>query len=63
MVMETSSEASSAKVTVRESGRKNSLTMPPTSPSGKKTATVVRVELVTALATSVVPRRAACSGS
>ena len=43
------SEASRAKVTVRAKGRKNWLTMPPTKPSGRKTATVVSVELVMAL--------------
>ena len=49
------SEASRAKVTVRAKGRKNWLTMPPTKPIGRKTATVVIVELVMALATSRVP--------
>ncbi len=37
-----SSEASSANVTVSANGRKNWLTMPPTKPSGRKTATVVK---------------------
>jgi hypothetical protein len=63
MVTATSSEASRAKATVRESGTKNLLTMPPTSPSGTKTAVVVRVEEVMALTTSVLPLRAASSGS
>ena len=49
------SEASSAKVTVSAKGRKNWLTMPPTKPSGRNTATVVRVLLVMAPATSRVP--------
>ena len=49
------SEARRAKVTVSAKGRKNWLTRPPTNPSGRKTATVVRVELVMALATSRVP--------
>jgi hypothetical protein len=63
MVMETSSETSSAKATVRERGRKNLLTIPPTRPRGTKTAVVVRVEEVMALATSVVPLSAASRGS
>ena len=49
------SDASRAKVTVKAKGRKNWLTRPPTRPRGRKTATVVRVELVMALATSRVP--------
>jgi hypothetical protein len=52
MVTATSREASRAKATVRESGRKNLLTIPPTRPRGTKTAVVVRVEEVIALATS-----------
>ena len=63
MVMETIRDAIRAKATVRESGRKNLLTMPPTSPKGRKTAVVVRVDEVMALATSVAPLRAASSGS
>ena len=58
-VRATSSEASRAKVTARPKGRKNWLTMPPTKPSGRKTATVVIVELVMAPATSLVPLRTA----
>jgi hypothetical protein len=49
------SEASRANVTVSAKGRKNWLTMPPTKPIGRKTATVVRVELVIAPATSRGP--------
>ena len=49
------SEASSAYVTVRANGRKNWLMIPPTTPSGRKTAIVVIVELVIAEATSRVP--------
>ncbi len=53
------SDASRAKVTVSAKGRKNWLTRPPTKPSGRKTATVVSVELVMALATSRVPEMTA----
>ena len=49
------SEASSANVTVNAKGRKNWLTMPPTKPSGRNTATVVRVLAVIAPATSFGP--------
>ena len=49
------SEASRAKVTVRLKGRKNWVTSPPTRPMGRKTATVVMVEEVMALETSLVP--------
>lgn len=63
MVTATIKDAASAKATVRESGKKNLLMMPPTSPSGRKTAAVERVEEVMALATSVVPLNAAASGS
>ena len=42
-------------MTVSAKGRKNWLTMPPTKPSGRKTATVVMVLLVMAPATSRVP--------
>ncbi len=51
-VSETSSDASSAAVTVRLNEPNSSPTMPPTRPIGRKTATVVRVEEVTAPATS-----------
>ena len=61
-VMETIRDAMSANATVSESGRKNLLTMPPTRPNGRKTAVVVNVDEVMALATSVVPLRAASSG-
>jgi hypothetical protein len=63
MVTETIREASRANATVRESGRKNLLTMPPTRPRGRNTAVVVRVEDVMALATSEAPFMAASSGS
>jgi hypothetical protein len=46
-----------------ESGTKNLETMPPTRASGTKTAVVVSVDEVMALATSVVPLSAASSGS
>ena len=49
------SEASSAKVTVRAKGRKNWLTKPPTKPSGRNTPTVVTVAAVMAPATSFGP--------
>jgi hypothetical protein len=62
MVTETSSEARRAKATVRERGRKNLLTMPPTRPRGTKTAVVVSVEEVIALATSSAPLSAASWG-
>ena len=52
MVSETSSEASSAMVTVSANGRKSSPAMPPTRATGRNTATVVSVEAVTAAATS-----------
>ena len=51
-VSETSSEASSATVTATAKGRKIAPACPPTRPIGRNTATVVRVELVTAPATS-----------
>ncbi len=51
-VRETSSDASSAAVTVRLKEPNSSPTMPPTRPIGRNTATVVRVEDVTAPATS-----------
>ena len=62
-VTETIREARSARATVRDSGTKNRLTRPPTRASGINTAVVVSVEEVMALATSVVPLRAASSGS
>ncbi len=52
IVSETTREASSAMVTVSANGRNSSPTWPPTSAMGRKTATVVRVEAVTAPATS-----------
>ena len=54
-VSATTSDASSAYVTVSANGRKNWLIKPPTTPSGKKTAIVVMVELVIADETSRVP--------
>lgn len=51
-VRETSSEASRAAVTVSENEPNSSPIMPPVRPMGRKTATVVRVEEVTAPATS-----------
>ncbi len=63
MVMEMIREASRARATVRESGTKNFETIPPTTASGRKTAVVVSVDEVMALATSVVPLSAASSGS
>ena len=56
-VSETSSEASKAMVTVTANGRNSSPACPETSPIGRKTATVVSVELVTAPATSRTARR------
>ena len=52
MVRETKSEASRAMVTVRANGRNSSPAMSPTKAIGRNTATVVRVEAVTAPATS-----------
>ena len=63
MVTATMSEAKRARATVMESGTKNLETMPPTRASGRKTAVVVSVDEVMALVTSVVPLRAASSGS
>ena len=56
-VSATSSEASSANVTARPKGRKNWLTMPPTKPMGRNTATVVIVLLVMAFDDLRVPVR------
>jgi hypothetical protein len=55
-VSATKSEASSAMVTVMANGRNSSPVWPDTSPIGRKTATVVRVEEVTAPATSRTAR-------
>jgi len=52
-VRDTNRDASSEIVTVIAKGRKISPACPPTSPIGRNTATVVRVELVTAPATSL----------
>ena len=49
--------------TVSESGTKNLEIIPPTRARGRKTAIVVSVDEVMALATSVVPLRADSSGS
>ena len=51
-VSETNRDASSATVTATAKGRKMAPAWPPTRPIGRNTATVVRVELVTAPATS-----------
>jgi len=51
-VSDTSREASSATVTVIANGANSSPTMPPTTAIGANTATVVRVEAVTAPLTS-----------
>ncbi len=51
-VSDTSRDASRAAVTVRLKEPNSSPTMPPTRPIGRKTATVVSVEEVTAPATS-----------
>ncbi len=59
-VSDTSSEASSATETVSENEPKSAPTMPPTRPIGRKTATVVRVEAVTAPETSRTAVRIAC---
>ena len=63
IVTATIRDASSAMATVSESGTKNLETIPPTRASGTKTAVVVSVDEVMALATSVVPLSAASSGS
>ena len=52
MVSETNSDAVSASATVVEKGRNSSPVMPDTTATGTKTATVVKVEAVTAPATS-----------
>ena len=52
MVIETSSEATRASATVIENGRNSSPVMPETTATGTNTATVVRVDAVTAPATS-----------
>ena len=54
-VRDTMSEARSENVTVRAMSLNSCPAMPSTKTMGKKTATVVRVEAVTAPATSVVP--------
>jgi hypothetical protein len=58
-VSETSSEASSATVTVSANGVNSSPTRPPTSAIGENTATVVMVDAVTAPATSLTALRIA----
>lgn len=62
-VRETMRDASSAAVTVRLKEPNSSPTMPPVRPMGRKTATVVRVEDVTAPATSRTALRMASSRS
>ena len=52
MVRDTSSEAARASATVIAKGRNSSPTTPETKATGKNTAIVVRVEAVTAPATS-----------
>ncbi len=59
MVSDTSSDATSAIVTVSAKGRKSSPTSSATNATGRKTATVVRVEAVTAPATSRTASRTA----
>ncbi len=59
-VSDTSSEASRATVTVIANGAKSWPTNPPTSAIGANTATVVRVDAVTAPATSRTPVMMAC---
>ncbi len=56
MVSETSSDATSAIVTVKAKGRNSSPTMPATKAIGRNTATVVTVEAVMAPATSRTAR-------
>ncbi len=55
-VSATSSEAPRAIITVSANGRNTWPAWPPTSPMGRNTAIVVRVELVTAPATSLTAR-------
>ena len=62
-VSDTSSEASRATVTVIANGANSCPTNPPTRAIGANTATVVRVDAVTAPATSRTPVRMACSFS
>ena len=59
MVSETKRLAASAMVTVSAKGRNSSPVTSPTSASGRKTATVVTVEAVTAPATSLTALRMA----
>lgn len=58
-VSDTSSDASSAAVTVRLKEPNSAPTMPPVRPTGRNTATVVSVEAVTAPATSLTAVRMA----
>ena len=53
---DTTSDASSEMTTVMANGRKNEPDWPPTNPIGANTATVVKVELVMAPATSLTDR-------
>ncbi|CAB4589387.1 unannotated protein [freshwater metagenome] len=59
MVSDTNSDASSAIVTVTANGWNSSPDKPPTKASGRNTATVVMVDAVTAVATSLTPSRMA----
>ena len=52
MVIDTRSDATRASATVIENGRNSSPVMPETTATGTNTATVVRVDAVTAPATS-----------
>ena len=57
MVIDTSNDAPSAKATVIANGRKSSPTTPDTMATGANTMTVVRVDAVTAPATSLTEAR------
>ncbi len=61
-VSATKSDANREMVTVTENGRKKRLMIPPTTPMGRNTATLVRVLEITAEETSVAPCRAASLG-
>ncbi|MPM79416.1 hypothetical protein SDC9_126449 [bioreactor metagenome] len=61
-VRETRREAKSDMATVRASSLKIFAVMPSIKTMGRKTATVVKVEAVTAMATSSAPFRAASAG-
>ena len=63
MVNDTSSDANKAKATVTANGLNSSPTWPPTRAMGRKTATVVMVAAVIAVATSPTAVRIAGSFS